>query len=149
MGQLGMIGSRETGLYFHDEQRAEELVDRFKNSQDDVVGLSEVWDQRLGQGIIEGVRDVFPYSVFAPCANGIGDVFTYLRNNVFRLWPRGSDYLMQRTEDIVDHFARSHYKVGNRSALSAFRVFFPEDWVIRTLSKALSEPLFWGQGCFS
>jgi endonuclease/exonuclease/phosphatase family metal-dependent hydrolase len=61
----GAIGL--TDLYFQDSQRLDQIIERVRASDADIVGLCEVWPDEYKQQIIE--RAGYPYSFFTPEPN--------------------------------------------------------------------------------
>ena len=142
-GQTGMVGERETGLVFHDEHRAEQIAGQLRCLSSDVVGLTEVWDDRIRLDLESELADIYPYRLNSPSAQGIADVINSLRTR----WPRGSRPLCENAEDIVDFFSQSHYSVGSGGLLrSILKYVYKEDWMTWALKGALRLPNVWGAG---
>ena len=141
-GRTGMIGERETGLVYKDEFRADQICRRYQKRPRKVIGFNEVWDDLLASDMIQSLKPTYPYAVRSPSARGIQEILDVLKKR----WPRSSGLIAERTSDIVDYLAKSHYHADASFWWSAVRYCVKEDWLIWALEHSLKLPQFLGAG---
>lgn len=123
----GTMRKEETGLVYKDEDRASQICARIRKNPRDVVGFNEVWDEELGNGIENSLKDIYPYRVRSPYAQGIQEIVGK--------WP-----MLSRCAGWMVHcIGKGHYNVGG--GLYCFN----ENW-LRVPRKLLGIQNFLGAG---
>jgi len=133
---------QETGFYFHDAARLPHIINTVRTSNDDVVGLAEVWDDAMRREIQESVRAEYPYAYASPSAPGIRKAIEDFQNG----FPRLAGLLFGSCGGIVNYFTKSHYTEGEPSLLSAVGSYLSEDLLVRGLAQWLRSSPVWGAG---
>lgn len=141
-GDSAMLGDIKTPLYFNDQERLREIVAFLKGTEADVAALTEVWDPLFSHEISVHLKEMYPYRRGTPWEGGVSDVIKEIRDRV----PFLQKALIERSEEVINYFARSHYMTQKSLLQGALRLFVSEDQAISIMQSFLDLPNFWGAG---
>jgi len=133
---------QETGFYFRDEERLSPIINTLRRSDDDVIGVAEVWDDDMRVEIQASLKSEYPYAFASPAAPGIRKSI----EDFAEQFPRLAGVLFGSCGGVVNYFTKSHYTDGKPGLLSEIGSYLSEDLLVRGLAQWLRSGPVWGAG---
>lgn len=123
----------ETPFYYRDHERLPKLIQAYKKSEADVIGVAEGWDEEMGAEVQSGLQSEYPYHFVAPATPGIGGVI----DGLYERWPRLAGRLFGPDGGYVNRFTQAHYTPPKPGLLSEIGSYLSEDLLVRGLGLAV------------
>jgi hypothetical protein len=101
---------RGTPFYYRDRERLPQIISGLRDLRAHVVGLTEVWDEKMGWEIADSLSDIYPYAYVSPSGPGIGGKLTdFYRDKKLLQW---TPWFVDR---YIERSCRYHYGASPKS----------------------------------